>query len=292
METKLRQLNNIVVIVGVVKEIKLDEKISKNGNAYIGGHIIVETNIEGKLGEHRVKVQTMATAKTYGGIQTIAREAKVGDKLRISASIELNEYVDKEEFKSFNGIKAFKINRVEQNVQDVAELTADVVISSIRERENEEGTPIGLAFNGFTVGYGSDVIELKDMVVGVELTDTFVRLFVEGCTAPLVFDINNYVEVSNTAQKTEATFGRSSSAGNTAGKRVRNLEVVGGDPAFEEPKSYSEEEIELAQRALKLKRDSITSTPATPRAFSKPVATPAPKDVNVTEIEDEDDLPF
>jgi len=121
------------------------------------------------------------------------------------------------------------------------------------------------AVEGFTIGWGNDVIELRDVVIGQELAESFKNLYTPGTTGRLSFKLNNYVLVEENAPTEEVAppshgFGSEEKIeANVITKYVRSIEIIGGDIPFFGTKEYTEEEIVTAKQVRALKLQTMSS---------------------------------
>lgn len=292
--TELRQLQNTVEIVGTLKSKELQVKVSKKGNQYITGKLVVQSKFDNKINEISVKVFIMATSKLFKGAETVMNEYKSieshgaeADRVRITGELDLNEYYNGQgKLVQFNEVKGVFFNRL-----DMTNDQPDKAIASI-ETVVEEFTPIldssqlptgDYKVKGFTVAWGNNVIELQNAVVSSELAQMFMSLYTPNTTGRLTYKINNYVEIKeNEAPAQTATHGFGSTEtveANEIKNYVSNIEVIGGDQPFFGTKEYTPQEIEIAHqvRSLKLielQAPAAPTPPVTNTGFGQGAPTP------------------
>jgi hypothetical protein len=282
-QSKLRQLQNAVEVIGTLKSKELEEKYSKKGNLMITGKLVVVSKVGDKINEISIKVLVMATSKLYKGIKTVMNEYKasddvgmdLADRVRITGELNLNEYYNQAgKLVQFNEIKGVFYNRLEKDDKqpDKALASVETVIESYSEKLDSEGLPSGdLNVHGFTVAFGDNVVELKNAVVNSELAEAFQNLYQPGQTGRLTFRINNYVEVEEKEEEAapqEPTHGFGSTEtveSNVIKNYVNNLEIIGGDIPYFGGKEYTPENIQEAKKIRNLKLQSLQpQVPDTP----------------------------
>ena len=275
----LRQLQNSVEVVGKLKSKQLEVKTSKKGNEYMSGSLVVASVIGDKINEQQIKVFIMKSSKLFKGIETVMNEYKsveeVGseeaDRIRVTGELKLNEYYNNNgNFVQFNEIKGVFFNRVEEDVPDKSIATIETVVEEFVDIVDNDGLPTGdKTVKGFTVGWGNDVVELRNTIVRSDLAEAMQNLYVPGSTGQLTFQLNNYVEVEEPEeQEVDASHGFGSSEkveSNVAKKYVNNIEVIGGGVPYFGTKEYTEDEIQQAKQVRELKLQSLNEpAPSTP----------------------------
>lgn len=283
--TELRQLQNTVEIVGTLKSKDLEVKTSKAGNKYMSGKLVVASKFDGKINEQIVKVFIMASSKLFKGIETVMNEYKTiekdgkdeADRVRITGELKLNEYYNSQgSLNSYNEIKGVFFNRLDDSNDqpDKAIASIETVVESFVEKLDKDQLPTGeYTINGFTVGWGNEVIELKNTIVKPELAQAFIDLYPAGSTGRLTLKLNNYVEVEETQVEQAPThgFGTKETIENVVKNFVNNIEVIGGDMPYFGTKEYTPEEIENAKQvrnlALQQMQQPAPSTPQTNTGF-------------------------
>ena len=286
----LREATNNVEVIGTVKKVDLEEKKSKTGKDMIIGSVIIEVKEENKV--HNIKLKTFSmklnkageVSGLFKGYKKVKDEYQVGDRVRATGSITLQEYYGQDgSLKSFNEIKALFFNRLEgdeANVPDRAIATVEMVIEGMTS-EIENDVPTGnLIVDSFTVDYFGNIVVLHGLKIGEELGAQFQGLYFPGSTGKITFKINNYAEVSKEEIKTEnvAGFGSQEKVEeNIVTNYTSEFLITGGDlPYNDGVNEYTAEEIEQAHKnrelALQqLQQDASPSvTPTT--GFGQPAA--------------------
>lgn len=281
--TQLRQLANSVEIVGTLKTKELEVKTSRAGNQYMSGKLVVVSKFDNQIHEQSIKVMVMATSKLFKGIETVKNEYKSIDengeaeasRVRITGELKLNEYYNSQgSLVRFNEIKGVFYNRLEpaDDQPDKAIASIETVIKEFVPEIDKEQLPTGnYLVNGFTVGYGNDVIELQKAIVKSDLAQAFMNLYQPGQTGRLSFKLNNYVEVEEKEVEVAApTHGFGSqetvTGSNVIKNFVNNLEVIGGDMPFFGTKEYTPDEIAAAKKVRELKLQTLQApAPSTPQ---------------------------
>lgn len=280
-QTNLRELLNSQRIIGTLKEMNLERKQNKKdpSKMQIQGNIVVMSETEGKVHEHRIELFAFTTSKLAKGYETVMREYKAADdvgkenatRVQVTGNIDINDYVGQDgELRTFNRNRGVFVNRVEDpSVQDEALAQVELVVTGVSPATDKDGVETGeYKIKGFTVGYNGTIIELKDMIVGEDLADVITEHYEVGSTGKLTFAVNNYAEVVETeveATDESAGFGVQVDLDNTVKNYVRELRVVGGFPPYFDERAYSEEQIELAKKTRALKLQEIkNNVPAAP----------------------------
>ena len=283
-QAQLRQLQNSVEIIGTLKTKELEVKTSRAGNQYMSGKIVVVSKVDNIINETPIKVFIMATSKLFKGIETVNNEYKASDdvgienadRVRITGELTLNEYYNKQEkLVQFNESKGVFFNRLnaENDQPDRAIASIDTVIESFVEKLDSDQLPTGdYTINGFTVGWGNEVIELKNTIVKAELASSFMSLYQPGQTGRLTFKLNNYVEIEEQTIESIAPVTHGFGSVETVDhdsiikNYVNNLEIIGGDIPYFGTKEYTPEEIVKAKQVRTLKLQTLNQpAPTTPK---------------------------
>lgn len=279
----LRQLQNQVEIIGTLKSKDLEVKTTQDGRSYMSGRIVVLSKIRDKVNEQIVKVFIMESTKLFKGIDTVRKEYKSIDehgieeaeRIKVTAELTLNEYAGSDGvIRSYNEVKGIFFNRIgegqrEPDQADKSLASIETVVQGFKEVLDSDNLPTGAyEVQGFTVGWGNAIIELKNCVIGAELAEPFKNLYQPGSTGRLSIQLNNYAKVGEIEEPVieEAPshgFGSTDKVEqNVVKDYVNNLEVVGGDIPFLNTKEYTEEEISKAAKIRETKLASLeASTP-------------------------------
>ena len=299
-QNQLRQLSNTVEIVGTLKTKELEVKTSKAGNQYMSGKLVVLSKVDDKLNETAVKVFIMASSKLFKGIEAVKNEYKAiddvgeenADRVRITGELKLNEYYNSQgNLVQFNEVKGVFFNRLDStnDQPDKAIASIETVIDSFVEKLDQDQLPTGdYTVNGFTVGWGNEIIELKNAIVKADLANAFMSLYQPGQTGRLTFRLNNYVEVEEKTEVVETApthgFGSTETveSNNVVKNYVNNLEVIGGDMPYFGTKEYTPDEIQQAKQVRNLKLQTLQQpapdTPQTNTGFGEGSPTFNPND--------------
>lgn len=312
-QKQLRELANNVRITGTLKEVNLAVKPNKKdpGVKQIQGNIVIIVKIDNKVNEFRVELFAKETSKLFKGYQTVMNDYqpadKVGidqaDRLTVTGSINGNDYISGDgQLVETTRNRGLFVNRVtDPSVPDEAIAQIEIVVKNVKPLTDRDGIETGeYGIDAFTVGYGSSVTVLKNIVVPEKLVDVITENYQIGSTGKLTFKMNNYQEVvEKPVDDAAGGFGIQVDIGNEATNYVRNLEVIGGFPPYFDERAYEEEDIALANRTRALHLQSVTNAaPDTPpqmlngfgqAGFDKPAGSPAaPGAIDISD----DDLPF
>lgn len=276
--TELRQLENMVEVIGTLKSKTLEVKTSQKGNTYIGGELIVLVKDEDKVNEIKIKVMIMGTSKLFKGAETVIREYETietagvegAHRVRISGELTLNEYYNSQgRLVQFNEIKGVFFNRIEDDSKDKATADIETIVNNFTDKMDADGLITGVKnVDAFSVAWGSKVVELRNLVVRDSLAEAMVGLYIPGSTGRLTMKINNYVETKEIEEEIQASpahgFGTTETVERKIAKDyVNNLEIIGGDIPFFGTKEYTEEEIAQAKQVRALALQTLTPTAST-----------------------------
>ena len=212
----VQQTENKAFVIGVLKEKKIDFKVSSNGRQMASGKLVVICDTPLGKGEVEVKVMQFADKKDgtpnslYKGLQTVAQEyksvAEVGeanaDTIKIEGSLEDETYysTNKGDFVEKMQIKATFVNRVEANTPHACKVGFEGSITKITPVNNElEVQMVGIGYQGVAVPVTAMIPE--------HLAGAFQGGYMVGCTASLNIAILNVVTTKEVQQ--EVGFGES-----------------------------------------------------------------------------------
>lgn len=285
MSDALRQAQNNAEVIGTVKKVQIEEKMSKNNEAIILGHVIVEVvdgdhvnNIKCRLFSKKFKKDGNENG-LYKGYKTVKDEYEPGTRVRVNGELVINEYYNQGgDLISFNEMKAVFFNRLEDERPDKAIVTLETVVEGYTsEIDYETQLPTGnLEVDAFTVGFNGSIIPLKNLIITQDLAQTFQNMYMPGSTGRLTLKINNYAEVVTEEVTTQgAGFGSAERVeANVVNNYTTNLQIIGGDlPYTDGVNNYTPAEIEQAHKVRELalqqlKESSMaSSTPITTSGF-------------------------
>lgn len=269
MSLELRECTNNAEIIGIVKKVELEEKVSaKSGKEMIIGFVDVEVHEENRISNVRCKVFSFHLTKTgkvsglYKGYKTVKDEYQPGDLVRVTGNITHNEYyTDQGEYRGFNEIKAVFFNRVDDlETKHKAVATVEMVVEGITP-QIEEDVPTGnFEVDAFTIGYNGSLIPLNNLIVGKDLAQVFQGMYFPGTTGKITFKINNYAELEKVQTVVEQPgFGSAERVeDNVVTNYTSNFEIIGGDlPYTDGVNNYTPEEIEQAHKNRELQLQQL-----------------------------------
>ena len=281
-ENVLREAQNSLEVIGHVKKINLEEKTSKAGKDFIVGDVQIEVKEDNKINVIKAKVFSNKFKKNgeisglYKGYKTVQEEYNVGDKVRVSGDLRLEEYYTQNgSLTSFNSVNATFFNRVKEDddAREKAIATVEMVVESIEHKMDAEGLPTEfMEVEAFTVGYNGRIIPMRNLIIEEKLGEQFKTMYYPGTTGRITLKINNYAEVETEEVEDAPTTGFGSTErveSNIVTNYVNNLEIIGGDLPFDDGvNEYSPADIEQAHknRALvlqQLKADNQASAEPT-----------------------------
>lgn len=286
----LRQSNNNLVVVGLLKSKKVVQAVNQSGEKTLSIELKVMSEESGKVHLNTIKLWSKESGKLFKGHQIVANEFKTveehgeanADRIKVTGNIEMNQYISKKdgELKTINSLKGVFASRVEaEGVKDEAGVVLECVILGHVD-EVKDGVPTGRKkVKLLNVGYQNAINEIQNVYVGEELAEAFVKMYPINSTATLFIKIHNYVETKEN-EKNEAptqSLGFGTTLSNMPDGVVRSfvneLVVVGGNEPELINKYSNEEIVEMVKLAeaqtLEVKKKSASSgtVSATPSGF-------------------------
>lgn len=256
MSNQLKQSENKGVIIGKLKDKKIEFKKSKAGKDYAMGTLTVQVEDKHGIGEVRIKVMQMAKRKDgndnglYKALQTIDNEYKtivshgesIANTVQIDVTLEDNPYYVKAEdtVKEFTQLRAGLIKRVEDDAPHCSKMQIGGYLQEAMPQE--DGT---MKVKMISIAYGGTALPIE-LEIPKELVAPFQAKYYQGCTTALNFAMINTVVI--TTEEEEAEFGES--LGITTEKRVKKNLVFGGTSV--DMNGYKPEEIVQALKMREL----------------------------------------
>lgn len=271
---QLQQSNNEGIIIGKLKEKKIDFGVGKeSGKAYAKGYLTLVVNTADGINEIKVSVMQMALKKDggenglYKGLQTINNEYKsivehgeeLADTIKVKGSLEMNDYYNKnkDEVSSFLQVKGTIIERVDATSEHMAKFKIGGFIETITDKE--DGTAdVAMV----SIAYGGKALPVT-VTIPKEGVAPFKGMFYPQCTADINFDLVNAVVVT----KTTETVGWGQAFETIAEKRIRVNRAFGGNVL---PVGYTVDQIiqiknirqQMLETMLVEGREKATQAPA------------------------------
>lgn len=233
---QLQQSNNEGIIIGKLKEKKIDFAVGKeSGKAYAKGHLTLVVNTADGINEVKISVMQMALKKDggenalYKALQTIANEYKsivengeeLADTVKVRGSLEMNDYYNKnkDEVSSFLQVKGTIIERVDATTEHMAKFKIGGFIETITDKEDGSADVAMVS-----IAYGGKALPIT-VNIPKEGVAPFKGMFYPQCTADINFDMINAVTVT----KTTENVGWGQAFETIAEKRVRLNRAFGGN---------------------------------------------------------------
>lgn len=281
----LKQCVNQLEIIGELKSKTVKRGVTKDGTPTISLDLVICSKVaENKVNEVKVNLWAKQGSKLYAGYETIANEYKtrvdneVGERLKVSGNIDLNEFINKNDgtLISRPKLKGVFIKRLEASdaIVDSCGAVIECVIIG-QQDEIKDGKLTGRKLiNLYTVGYNESIIELKDVVVREDLARQFSQIYNINSTGKLFLEINNYAVVKEQEVKPTQTVGFGSTLNvmpdeNIVKDYVNEIVIIGGDmPMLVGMGAFTNEEIEEMKRIRNNKLQEILSTPLVPQNSS------------------------
>lgn len=267
----MRECKNNLSIVGTLKS-KNVRRNTKDGVNTISVDIVVQSKTaDNKINEVRVGFFAKEGSKLYNSYTTIANEYKtiaadgVGDRVRVTGSISMNEFVTKDgEFVSKNRLRGLFCNRLDAG--DVTPDACGAVVECVVLGTIDDVKTGRKKIQAYTVGYNDTIIEIKDLYIADNLASQFSRLYTPNSTGNLFIEINNYAVVQE-AQTTAQVSGFGSQLSvmpDTVTNYVSEYVVIGGDMPMVAGK-FTPQEIDTMKQLRNQAINKIMSTPAKPK---------------------------
>lgn len=279
-EIKLKEMNNHANIVGTLKTKQKFEGTDKNGNAYITGNLTIRVNDGEHNNDIRVNLYAKESMSFYKSLTKVFNEYKALDdiardvdgnpleqatRMMVATQYDIRDAMSQDLEKEYLNTQLrskFTITRDGlDNIPDEAYLTMDTVIESFTPIE-VDGQPTGkYNVNGFTVGYNSRVIPLKNFVVGGDLANSFMGLYQNNSTGSITYQIKSYADTTEVKlEKPVAAHGFGSTKKveevKVFDKTVEEFIAIGGDVPFYDEQKLTDDEIKEAKRLRKLQKES------------------------------------
>ena len=233
---QLQQSNNEGIIIGKLKEKKIDFAVGKeSGKAYAKGHLTLVVNTADGINEVKISVMQMALKKDggenalYKALQTIANEYKsivengeeLADTVKVRGSLEMNDYYNKnkDEVSSFLQVKGTIMERVDATTEHMAKFKIGGFIETITDKEDGSADVAMVS-----IAYGGKALPIT-VNIPKEGVAPFKGMFYPQCTADINFDMINAVTVT----KTTENVGWGQAFETIAEKRVRLNRAFGGN---------------------------------------------------------------
>lgn len=271
--SNLRQCFNALTVVGTVKskEVKYG---NLNGDTTISVDLLIASKEDDKIHENKIRLWAKSTSKLYNSYVTVANEYKSmnehgadADRVRISGSLEMNEYLSGTELKTYNNLKGVFVNRLDKDLKDEVGAVVECVVTGISDEINKDGMPTGRKkVQIMTVGYNSSIHEIQNVIVEKELAAQFVQMYPVNSTGKLYLKVNNYEIIDETKQEDKPNVGFGNALSNMpdsiAKDYVREVIIVGGD-APNIANRFTLEQIEEIKKQRELSRnEKLNSAPS------------------------------
>lgn len=211
MNNQVVQTVNKATVVGILKDKKIDFKVSSTGRQMAIGKLVVVCNTPLGKGEVEIKVMQMETKKDgtpnalYKALQTIENTYRTevthgegnGEVIKVEGQLEDGTYysVNKGDFVEKLEIKGTFINRVDEKEAHGCKVNIEGLISSITPVNDELEVEI------VGIGYEGVAMPVKAMIPSNLVAD-FQSKYAVGCTTSLYISILKTViteEVSDEA---------------------------------------------------------------------------------------------
>lgn len=268
-QNELRQLKNAVEVIGTLKSKDIQIKESASGKKFISGRLVIQSLINEKQHEIAIEVFTMESSKLFKGVKTVMLDYKTiemdglgnADKIKVSGALKLKEYYNQNgKLVQYNEIRGMIFNRLKKDsiVQDRAMASVETVVQEFTPILKNELPTGEYSFNGFTVGWNREVIELKNIYISSDLAQAFMDLYKPGMTGRLSFKFCNIIQETN--QPSKNGFGTSVDIEDSFSQHTNHetrIEVAGGDIPFNGESKYTKEQIKLAKQLRNLKLSEL-----------------------------------
>lgn len=296
MAEELRELRNNVEIVGMLKTLALEEKQTKKGKTAIMGHLVIEVkdgdnvqnirvNIYAGKFKNNGEISKLYTADRkimdeYKDIDTYGRSE--ADYISVNGNLDGNDYLNNQNVLiSTTQVRGVFMSRVDaKQVQPHAWATVETIVNSMRDVEDEDGPTGEKSVEAYTVGYGGNVIQLQNVIIGSDMAEQFEGLYYPGTMGLITMKINNYA-VAREEQPSEATqhgFGSTEKVEEAVVHDfVTNLEIIGGELPIDNGTEFTPEEIAqvVELRKQQIATASVPTTNARTSGFENAIPSAA-----------------
>ncbi len=227
MNIQTIERKNKAIVIGILKEKKIEFKVSETGRQMAIGKLVIVCDTQLGKGEVEVKVMQMADKKDgtpnslYKGLQTVSNEYQEGTTIKVEGSLEDATYysANKGDFVEKRDIKATFINRVDKETPHCCKVEIEGLITSIKPVDNELEVEIT------TLGYQGVAMPVVG-VVPEHLTQAFQSKCQVGCTISLYIAILKVVKT----EEVKAEIGFGEGFGEIITKTItKNIIFGGGD---------------------------------------------------------------
>lgn len=286
--TELRQLENVVEIIGYLKSID----VRVNDGESFKATVTVEVHEGDKIHNHRVDLNQRAITnagnenKIYKSYLTMVDEFKTRDFIeqagldikpdlvRVRGEISRNQYYNSAgELKDFNNIRGMFVNREKDlNVQHHALVTVEAIVEEFEKELDDKGNATGnVAVKLFTNNYKKEPQYIKNTIVGEKLAEAFTRMYPIGSTAMLTMKLNNYAVVTESEDDVAPNaFGEIEAIRETSTVTdyVNNVEIVSGKAPYTDDKKFTNEMIAESKQIWNVKQSELHAgyqAPSTPQ---------------------------
>lgn len=275
----LRQCFNNMTAVGTLKSKEVKYSTTSNGEPTISLNLILVSKNEDKINETRINLWAKNTSKLYNSYVTVANEYKTiekdgeenADRVKITGNLEMNEYFNSNsmELKTFNNLKGVFVNRLNTELQDEIGAVVECIITGTTDEISSDGMPTGRKkVQLMTVGYGSTIHEIQNVVVSKELAQQFTQIYPINSTGKLYLKIHNYAEVEEVTEKPVLGFG--TNLNNMPDSVVKNyvneIEIIGGDAPNVANRFTLEQINEMKKQRELARNEKMNKVPQTPPA--------------------------
>lgn len=288
-KTELPTMPTSVKISGLVKNVELDIKQTKDNRPYIGGHVDIQVEEDGKTNLFRVRAMSMQFKRDgninpmYNGLVTVASDYKTiddntkeeADFVTVTGDVQSNTYKSSNSDKVLTAqqIQGRFFNRIEDESKKVPEATAQVagVMTNLTDETDKDGLPTGAKnVTLLTVGYNNRVSEIKTVVLP-DLADAFMSAFEVGGVYNLQLKLERYaVEPEQDTKTSSDPFGGPVKSLNTFETFVSRWIVVAGDPNYNAEGNVTEEDV----KAIEAKRvEDVKAVELDNNSSAKPAST-------------------
>lgn len=230
----VQQTVNQAYVVGVLKDKKIDIKVSSNGRKMATGKLVVVCDTPVGKGEVEVRVMQFADKKDgtpnslFKALETIQNTYKSivefgeenADTIIIDGSLEDETYysVNKGDFVEKLQMKGTFIKRAEADTPHTCRVGFEGLITKTTPKENElEVEMVGIGYQGVAIPVTTTVPE--------HLVGAFQGRYMTGCTTTLYMAILNVVKIKDEEKEMGFGEGLGKKITTTINKRI----VVGGE---------------------------------------------------------------
>lgn len=244
--------DNRFEIIGTLTDKELEEKFTANQKLYLDGFIEVTSKKDDK--ENIFKINVKIYELDYKGDLNdkyekqglkLKNEYNIGDKIKVIGTVSMAEYYNDDlELISFQQLKGNQFYHVDKEEKDQAFATIDTFIQGTNVKEDGS-----MDVKGFSIGWGENLVDLKNLYVPKELAPGFSSMYFTNTTGKLSIELEDYLEQQEKQVQETGGFGEIIDLTvQVFDKKIRGLRVVGGQQPYTPAQAWNEDDVKRAKQ--------------------------------------------